>query len=309
LDTKFTKPKSFGEILDHTFSLSKDRFKDLFLILLIFMGPVYLIEAIIQLLSGTSFFRAVGSGNGWVEQIISSFNETQTIDPNSLATELKSLVGIVIVGFIGALLFPVAEAAVLLVIQRVQKNEEYTIGLMIKQAFSRFLPILGSNILYGLITFGLSVASIILVAFTGGIVSSKNLILGIVLAILLGLGCIVGIVCLLTRWSFYFGSVVLDHQSPGFTRSWRLSRKRTWISIGLYLVFYLITICIDSAVRSTFALVLGNSVLLSIIVNIVTLITSLFLYVGYGVMYLDLKTRHDADDLKEMIDDYESTTL
>ncbi|CRK83196.1 hypothetical protein [Neobacillus massiliamazoniensis] len=309
MDTKFTKPKSFGEILDHTFSLSKDRFKDFFLILLIFMGPVYLIEAIIQLLSGTSFFRAVGSGNGWFEQILSSFKETQTIDPNSLATELKTLVGTIIVGFIGALFFPVAKAAVLLVIQRVQKNEEYTIGLMIKQAFLRFFPILWSNILYYLIYFGLFVASIILVAFTGGIVSSKNLILGIVLAILLGLGCIVGMACLMTRWSFYFGSVVLDHQSPGFTRSWRLSRKRTWISIGLYLVFYLITICIDSAVQSTFALVLGNSVLLSIIVNIVTLLTSLFFYVGYGVIYLDLKTRHDADDLKEMIDDYDITTL
>jgi hypothetical protein len=49
--------------------------------------------------------------------------------------------------------------------------------------------------------------------------------------------------------------------------------------------------------------------LLSIIVNIVTLLTSLFFYVGYGVIYLDLKTRHDADDLKEMIDDYDITTL
>lgn len=309
MDKKFNRPKSFGEILDHTFSISKNHFKDLFFILLIFMGPVYLIEAIIQLLSGMSFFRGVGSGNGWLEQILSSFKETQTIDSNSLAAELKSLVGLMIIGFIGVLVFPVAKAAVLLFIQKVQKNEEYTIGLMVKQAFLRFFPILGSNILYGLITFGLFLASILLVAFTGAFISNENPILGILISILLGLGCIVGITCLLTRWSFYFGSVVLDQQSPGFTRSWRLSRKRTWISIGLYLVFYLISFCISSAVQSTFTLILGNSVLLSIIVNIVTLLTSLFFYVGYGVMYLDLKTRHDADDLKELIDDYEITTL
>ena len=62
MDKKFTTPKDFGEILDHTFQLTKNRFKDLFMILLIFMGPVYLFQAILQLLSGTSFFREVGSG-------------------------------------------------------------------------------------------------------------------------------------------------------------------------------------------------------------------------------------------------------
>jgi hypothetical protein len=31
--------------------------------------------------------------------------------------------------------------------------------------------------------------------------------------------------------------------------------------------------------------------------------------VGYAVMYLDLKVRHDADDLKEMIEDYDRTSF
>ena len=73
LDKKFVKPKRFGEILDHTFSLSKKRFNVLFSILLIFMGPIYLLQAVIHLFSGTSFFREVGVGGTWYEQILSGF--------------------------------------------------------------------------------------------------------------------------------------------------------------------------------------------------------------------------------------------
>ena len=56
----------------------------------------------------------------------------------------------------------------------------------------------------------------------------------------------------------------------------------------------------------TLGIVLGNSVLLTLIANLVTLITTMIFYVGYGVMYLDLKTRHDGDDIKEMLEDYKT---
>ena len=114
----------------------------------------------------------------------------------------------------------------------------------------------------------------------------------------------IGIGYLLTRWSFYFGSAVLDEGSPGFTRSWRLTQKRGWPLIGLYIVFSLIIGVISSAIELTFGLFLGNSVLLSMIVSLASIFTTMIFSVGYAVMYLDLKVRHDADDLKEMIEDY-----
>ena len=40
------------------------------------------------------------------------------------------------------------------------------------------------------------------------------------------------------------------------------------------------------------------------IVSLASIFTTLIFSVGYAVMYLDLKVRHDADDLKEMIEDY-----
>jgi hypothetical protein len=305
LDTKFNKPKGFGEILDHTFSLSKNRFKDFFLILLIFMGPLFLLEAILQLFSGTSIFREVGNGNTWIEQNLSSFLDTGTLDSSALGVDI----GIIIVGLVSAILAPIAKAAILFAIDHIRKNEEYTVGSVIKQAFSRFWPMFWSNILFGLITIGIIFFPIIIVTFTAVFGFMVNPILGVLGAILLFLGFAVGIGLLLTRWSFYIGSVVLDKESPGLGRSWRLSRKRTWALMGLYIIFYLIISSISFAIEMTFGSFLGNSVLLTLIVNIATLFTTMILSVGYAVMYLDLKTRHDADDLKEMIEDYNTKTI
>ncbi|NHC43184.1 hypothetical protein G6549_25185 [Bacillus sp. MM2020_1] len=303
MDKKFTTPKGFGEILDHTFQITKNRFKDFFMILLIFMGPVYLLQAILQLCSGTSFFREVGSGEVWFEQILSSFEETGTFDSSSLGADI----GLIVVGLISAILAPVAEAAILFTINHVRKNEDYTVGSVIKQAFSRFWPMIGSSILFFLITIGIIIIPIAIVGVIGGVVATMvNTVLGILLGIVLFLGSALGIGLLLTRWSFYFGSVVLDKDSPGLGRSWRLSRKRTWALMGLYIVFYFIISSISFGVQMTLGIVLGNSVLLTLISNLVTLVTTMIFSVGYGVMYLDLKTRHDADDIKEMLEDYKT---
>ncbi len=303
MDKKFTTPKGFGEILDHTFHLTKNRFKDFFMILLIFMGPVYLLQAILQLMSGTSFFREVGSGGAWFEQILTSFEESGTFDSSSLGADI----GLIIVGLISAILAPVAEAAILFTINHVRKNEEYTVGSVIKQAFSRFWPMIGSSILFFLITIGIIIIPLAIVGVTGGVVGTTvDPILGIILGVVLFLGFAVGIGLLLTRWSFYFGSVVLDKDSPGLGRSWRLSRKRTWVLMGLYIVFYFIISSITFGVQMTFGMVLGNSVLLTLISNLVTLVTTMIFSVGYGVMYLDLKTRHDADDIKDLLEEYKT---
>lgn len=302
MDIKFQKPKRFGEILDLTFILCKNRFSDFFLILLIFMGPIYLLQAIIDLFSGVSFFRELGSGEVWYEQILNGFIETEELYGNALGLSI----GVLITGLLSLILFPVAEAAVLLAINHLKHNEEYSVGSVIKEAFSRFWPIVGSSILYALITIGIMIIPIIMFVFVGFFGALTDPILAIIFGIILFLVFAVIIGYLLTRWSFYFGSVVLDHEFPGFTRSWRLTGKRTWLIMGLYIIFYLIISSISAAVEFAFGLFLGNSVLLAIIVNITTLLTTMLFTVGYAVIYLDLKTRHDGDDLKELIEEYKT---
>ena len=301
MDSKFKKPKGFGEILDHTFSLSKNRFKEFFMILIVFMGPVYLLQAIIQMATGTSFFRENGKGGQWYEQILSNLDNSSSFDSGSLGADI----GLIIVGLVSFLLFPIAEAAILFAIQHIQKNEEYTVRSVIKKAFTRFWPILGSSILFGLIVIGIIVIPILIVSFSGfALAAAVHPAVGILVGLLLFIAFAIGVGLLITRWSFYFGSVVLDKVSPGFGRSWKLSRKRTWVLFGLYIVFYLIVSIISFAVQLTFGALLGDSVLLGLISNLVSLFTTMIFSVGYGIMYLDLKTRNDADDLKELIDDY-----
>jgi hypothetical protein len=300
LNTKFSRPKGFGEILDLTFSLSKNRFRDFFTILLIFMGPVYILEALILLASGTSFFREVGPGDDWFTQVLNSFDETVVAEEIGFGGALGSM----FVGLVGVVLFPVAEAAILIALNHIRKNEEYTIGSVIKKAFTRFWAMLGSNILFGLIVFGFFFVAVMILVPIGIFGAIAIPIIGILFAIALGLGLFVGIGYLLTRWGFYFGSVVLDYESPGFSRSWHLSKKRGWVLFCLYVVFFLIISAISFAVEATFGIFMGNSVLLTLIVNLTTVFTTLLFAVGYGVMYLDARVRHDAEDLDEMIEGF-----
>jgi hypothetical protein len=305
LDTKFSKPKGFGEILDHTFNLSKNRFKDFFTILLVLMGPIYLLQAIILLATGTSFFKQAGTDGAWYEQMLANLEGSSgTVDSSVLS---GAAIGVFLVGLLGLILGPVAEAAILFAIDHVRKNEEYTVGSVIKKAFNRFWPMLGSSILFGLITIAVMIVPTIVITLIVLIGIDINPVIGIIGAILLSLVSAVGVGLLLTRWSFYFGSVVLDKESPGMARSWRLTKKRTWPLVGLYIVFYLIISSISFAVQMTFGLVLGNSVVFSLLSNIATLFTTMIFAVGYGVMYLDLKVRNEADDLKELIEDYSMT--
>lgn len=298
MNEQFDRPKSFGEILDHSFRLSKNKFPDLFKILLLLLGPVYLIQAIVQLLSGMSFIRQDGNGDAWYEQFMGSMEgTTAAMNPGA---DLILLV----IGLATFLLYPIAQAAIIFTIDHIRKNESYTVGSVIKKAFSRFLPIIGSSLLFGLIVFGTIVISIVvlgMVTLAGG---AADIVTSIVLGAVLLLALFVGAALLLTRLSFYLAAVVLDGDTPGLSTSWRLTKHRTWKLFGLYVVFYLIIGAISAAVEALLGIFLGNSVLFMLLINLVTLFTMIILSVGYTVMYMDLKIRHSADDLKEMIHTY-----
>lgn len=302
METKFSKPKRFGQILDHTFSLSKQHFSQFILILLLFLGPVYLIQALIQMFSGVSFFREMGAGEGWLESVLLNFDEPEMVD-------MSGDIGVGLVGLLSIFIIPVAIAAIIIAIDQIRKGEEYTVASVIKQAFSRYWPLLGSTVLFGIMTIGLMLVPIFIVTIVGLIAGMVNPVLGFLLAAPLLIIFFVVIGYLFTRWSFYFASVVFNEGTPGIGRSWRLSKGRGWALFGLYIVFSLIMTIITAAIEFTFGLALGNSVLLMLIINLASLFTTMIFTVGYAVMYFDLKVRHDADDLKEMIDDYQTTQI
>lgn len=305
MNEQFKSPKTFSEILDQTFRLSKERFTDFFMILLILTGPIYIIQAAVQLFSGTSFFRAVSGEGPWYEQFMASYEQTATVDIN-WGTEIT----LIVLSIISTVLIIVAEAAIIFAVNHIRNNETYTVAGVIKKAFSRFWPLFWSSILYFLILMGLMIVPMLtvgLATFVGAI--TESVAIGIILGVVLFLGAMLGLAYLLTRWGFYFGSVTLKEGSPGLTRSWRLTRKRTWVLMGLYIVFFLIVSTISFAIEFPLTALLGYSVIFTIISNLVTLFTTIIFSVGYAVMYFDSKTRHDADDLKELLDDYNESPI
>ncbi|WP_339161348.1 hypothetical protein MHB50_01420 [Siminovitchia sp. FSL H7-0308] len=297
MESKIDTPKGFGQILDLTFSISRKKFSEFILIMLIFLGPIFVLQAVLELASGVGFFREVQAEGAWYDRTLDSFDEISTM--RDVAIGFSALLSLIF--------GPIAGAAIILAVNHMRKGEEYTVGSVIKSAFSRFWPIFGSNILFYMIAGGLYFIPLISIIFLGVLGAAIFPVAGIIVAVFLFLVTLFGLGLFLTRLSFYFGSVVLKEETPGISRSWKLTKGRLWPTFGIYVVFTLIFTCITMALEFSFGLMLGNSVLLAMIVNVGTLFTSLIFAVGYAVMYFDLKARHDADDLKEMIGDYQTT--
>ncbi|MDL4840697.1 glycerophosphoryl diester phosphodiesterase membrane domain-containing protein [Aquibacillus rhizosphaerae] len=302
MNNQLNKPKGFGEILDLTFRLSKNHFSNFILIFLVIMGPLYLLQSFVELLSGTSFFREVGTGSNPFEQFASSFDIAEAEATSNLGADL----GIVFLGLLTMVVLPFAYASILIAVNDIKKGLEFTVKDVMKRAFSEFWTIFGSSLLFGLLFFSLVFVPLFFIIIIGVIGAVANPIVGIILSIILFLAVAAVAIFLLTRWSFFLGAVVFEQDAPGLGRSWRLTRKRTWFVIGLYIVLFLITFSISISVETVLGMLLGYSVLFTVLVNVVALVTSMFLAVGYAIVYLDLKARHDADDLKELIDDYNS---
>lgn len=294
----FARPKKFGEILDLTFQLCKQHFSSLFLILFVFVGPLIVIQAIVQLLSGRSFVREVASGESFIEQFINTY------DQSAINISGAEIGGNLFIGLLQMLFYPVAVAAIILLVKRVKDQDSYTVKSLIKQAFSRFWPLFWSTVLLSIIFLGILFFPLLIVGLIGAIVTVGSPPVGILFILLSFIGVLFGVGLLMSRWSFYLPSLLFDRIAPGMTKSWQLTQGRSWMTFWLYVTLAIIVAFISLAVEFP-ALFLGTSVLYHIIVNIVSIFTMLIFFVGYAVMYFDLEVRQSADDLKDMISDYQ----
>lgn len=297
MDEQFNRTKGFSEILDHTFQLIKNYFSPFFLIFLFILGPVFLLEAILLLVTGTGFFRQLGIGSNTFEQIIMGFDEDVFVQATAI-TNLTSFATLVLI--------PLSTISIILAVQKIKDGESFTAGSIIKQASKRFGAVLGSSIIVGIIFFAVLVASIMIIVIPSVIIADNSPVFGILFGI--GLFLIIGLLTALwfSRWGFYVAAVFYKKAFPGIGYSWRLTKKHTWRIFGLFLIIGLITSIISGAISGLFGAILGNSVLFSIITSLVTILTYMISAVAYAVVYFDLELRHGGDELQDMIDDYQN---
>lgn len=297
MEKVFTRPMQFGEILDLTFRIIKDHFAKLFLLLLAINSPVIIIQVLVQIVAGRGLIRDLAPGENFIEQLINTYTVN---DELFNTTELS---GNLIVTFISLLVYPIATAAVFLIVKKIKDQQDYELKAVVGDSFSRFWPLLGSSILFGIITFFVVVIPMAIIAALIGLSFGMGGILAGILLIFVLLAALLGSLLLVSRWSFYFPITLFD-EAPGISDSFRLTRGRTWITFGLYITLFLITMFIGSAVEFL-SLFLGMSVLYTTILNVVSVFTSMIFTVGIAVIYFDLEVRQTGSDLKEMIDSYQ----
>ena len=305
----FEKPLSFGEILDVTFRVIKENFSVLFLIMLIFEGPLDLLRGIAKAMGGAALLRAPNTGQGF-DSLLESLRQTE------------SGTGLDAVYFILLLLIsaPIAYASLIIATDQIRKKEPLKILSIIKRSFSRYWAILGGMFIYGLIMFALLFVFVLIVialtvisggsqALTGLAIAGPQTGLGIIIAIIvLSIIALCAFVYLMTRWSFFFAAIVFEKVSPGLRKSWKLTRGNFWRLVGLYIILSIITLILSLVFQAVVYSILGSSVLAYLLITLVSIPISMITYIAYAVIYFDLRIRNEAGDLKAMLEDYQDKT-
>lgn len=299
MQDKLNKPKRFGEVLDTIFSLSRSRFLDFLKIYLMLLGPIIILEVLVYLAMGKSLIQEVGQGSNWIEKILSGF------DPDDPFAQQEEILSENVLIMLSGIMSVFATVAILFAVDHIRKGETFQPSEVAKRAFTKALPILGATILL-IIAFFFLLLIILLPGSTFSL-GLESLVSLTFFFLILGIGLIALLIYLIIKITFYiaeiaFGSTVLS----SFKNSWQLTRRRVLFLFGLYIVFVLIIGIINFVFEITAILLLGNSVLYVLIVNIVALATSMIGSIGYSVAYFDLKSRHDVDEIQEIIEEYHS---
>jgi hypothetical protein len=308
-------PLSFGEVLDVTFRIIKENFFKLFQIMLIFIGPAYLLQAIGMMSEGLPLLPDANRGVE-LASLFSGFTQA----PTQGAYAEPGAPVLILIGVSILLMFislPMAYASIIIITEQFRKQETVNISSIIRRAFSRFWALLGGSIVYGLIVTGLYIgmAAIIVgyLATNGlfkvgkGLAAASTAGLGthIGMTILLSLIALFGFAYLMTRWSFFFAAIVIERVSPGISKSWQLTRGYFWRLVGLYLIVAIINGIILMVLQMGVNLILGGSVLGLLLNSFVSLLMSMLPFIAYAVIYFDLRVRNEGTDLKELLGTYQ----
>lgn len=308
MEIKQTKPKTFSEILDQTFRIVKENFSSLFLLVLVLLGPLYLIQSLFMLVSGASFLRA-SSGNGsFFDSVMQNIEASETPFPANFDNMGIIIAYAIIMPIIAIVLYILAQSSIILATNKIQDQESWTNKQIIKQAMSRFWPLLGSSVLLIVMLIGGLTGMILAFTLVGITMQGASLPITIVVFLLLTLAILAGLGFLFTKMSLFFAAVTFEKVAPGITKSWKLTKGRFWPTLGLYIVFYILISITGAIINMVMTLLLGNSVVASLVSYLVTIITTLIFFVGYSLLYRDLKVRNEAEDLKGMIDSYKNET-
>jgi hypothetical protein len=283
----FEKPLDFGDILTVTFRIFKQHFLKLFLVMILFTAPIYLLEWVVL------FILPIPDAKLWaegvLEKLIAAATKGEWFNFEVILVTLL-VITVLLVSTISLLL---ARAGIILATDRIRRGESINIRTVIKQVFSRFWALLGGTAIYFLVVLtllsGVMLINVSYFWFIGEDIGPIHIVLIVPLA-----GCyFLGVIYLLIRWSFHFAAIVFEKVSPGLSKSWQLTRGFFWRIFGLYIVYIILTSVISAIVQFPINLFLEGNILGQVLNDLITTLTTMFLMIGYAVVYFDLRIRSE----------------
>lgn len=279
------RPMGIGEILDQSFRVFRRAWKPLLTLGIAGVAPGALISA-------------------WMQpQMLNQEPSQSAIFRAIMAATQGDYTGLSLAGGFGLLgmaisliLFPFIQGGVILTSARVIEGEQVSTGEAFRLGKTRYGPLLGITALSILFT----IISIPLLVLAGLLVLA-------VLTVPLGLLAL----------SVYFGfaghAVVLEELPAGlqpFKRSYRLVKGRFWRTLGLGVVFILLTMVlmwlVGALVGTLVGLgaVAGNSLAFGLVISLLSslgsAVTTPFALVGMTIAFYDLRIRKEGLDLEMM---------
>jgi membrane-anchored glycerophosphoryl diester phosphodiesterase (GDPDase) len=277
-------------------------------------------------------------GSGLIVQLVSVIATAAVVVPfvvvtvsrleNATTADADALLSGAVGGFLLLMLVPVAISVVasaflqgVMVIEVASGTlgDRLGFGALWRRAAKRIWPLIGWTLIVGaalLVAFAL----VFVIVLLGGLISPVGLAVGIVVAILLGLGLIVLGAWLGVKLALVPSIIVLEHAGirAAAVRSWRLTDGFFWRTFGtLILVAAILNVAAQvvvqpvSLIGTLVALVVdptgaGAAITITIITTVVTVILSLLIgaitavvqAALVAVIYIDLRMRKEGLDLE-----------
>jgi hypothetical protein len=301
------RPMGIGRILDRSFQLYRTHFVTLAVLMLIMYGPALLLSNALIGNSGSEYSSLIQQLRNGVS--LGSYLETTTTTTPLGADLPGGTILLYVIGILVSLILtPVIVGAVVhLVHAQISGAAVPGPGELLKRSFRRFWQLLGSSLLFGLISVGLyMIVAGVFVVLIGVLVTTALSGSGdgasvptVLMLIILVPAMILAITFFVLRWVYFLPFVALDEEGVGIGRSWSLTKGSFWRLLLLYIVLsiilYILTIVIGLLTG------LFGGVLSQVLSGLVTIVTGALWVLPYAVSFFDLRVRREGFGLDSLL--------
>lgn len=288
------RPRTIGQLLDDSFRLFRNHFRFIAAATLCVYLPYLVLQSLLA-------FDLESALNG-LESVKSEAD--LALVWSDIAPRL---LGVLLMAMASALLVvPLLYGSLLRLLAELKFQG---VTLSFKDAFvhawRRLLAVIGTGILKWLLLIVLYIvcsAGLVLVIAVLGLAHASAVVTAI-LAVLLGIAALCVVIWISVKFAFAM-SVALEEKKAGWSaivRSWQLVKGNFWRVIGFFIVVRVIVFAVEIGLNMIFHLIPSFAVQ-TVLDNVVSLLTTPFVLMTTGLLYLDLRVRTDAPDFKDWLD-------